>query len=341
MHIVNIMFSRGLGGIEQAFLDYCVALKARGHTVSAVCSPDAAVLGTLAQAGVPVLQLHNYNIWDVIARFRLRRHLKKLKPDAVIGHGMRAYGLGRVATRGWCKMVGITHNYSTKRLVDADAIIAITRPLQQKLRDEGLSSERIFAIPNMAPCGEKLTRQPWRTPPVIGSMGRFVKKKGFDVYIEALALLKARGYSFRAVLGGEGEEGEALKKLAGERGLDDQLEFTGWVKDKAQFFDGIDIFCLPSLHEPFGIVLLEAFAHCVPVVSSDSEGPADIISPDTDALLVAKNDAAAMANALAKLLDSPQLASQLADNAYVKIRDHYAMQPVGAQIEAALLKITG
>ena len=119
-----------------------------------------------------------------------------------------------------------------------------------------------------------------------------------------------------------------------------KLAFTGWVENKHDFFQGIDLFCLPSLHEPFGIVLLEAFCHGVPVVSSDSEGPTDIIAPDVDALLVKKNDAAALADALERLLADPERAQMMAQNAYQKVVAKYDMKAVAAQIEDALQKIT-
>jgi len=340
MHIVNIMFSQGLGGIEQAFLDYCKALSSRGHRVTAICAPGAAVEAALIDAGIETVALGNKGLYDIMASYRLGGVLKKLQPDAVIAHGMRAYGHARRATRRVCPLVGVTHNYSTKRLHNADAVFATTRPLHHKCVEEGVAPERVFDIPNMIDCpAVPPERAPWRQPPMIGSMGRFVAKKGFDIYIEALGLLKAAGYNFQAVLGGAGQEGAYLTQRIADLELGDVLTLAGWVEDKEKFFAGIDIFCLPSLHEPFGIVLLEAFAHKVPVVSSNSEGPQDIVIPNMDAVLVEKNDPPALATALGALLDDPHAALRMADHAFAKARSIYTMDAVALRMETALQKI--
>ena len=340
MHIVNLMFSRSSGGIEQAFLDYCQGLAARGHRITAIASPGAAVLPELARLGITTVTLKNLNMWDPIASWRLRRIMRRLAPDAAIGHGIRAYTLGHRAAHGICPMIGVTHNYSTRRLQSADAVFAITSQLRDRVIGQWVEAERVYFIPNMVQCVPLPARPPRRYPPVIGSMGRFVTKKGFEVYLDALSILHQRGVGFAAVLGGQGELDESLRAYSTQKGLGDVLRFTGWVEDKDAFFAGIDIFCLPSLHEPFGIVLLEAFSHGVPVVSSDSEGPTDIIAPDVDALLVKKGDALALADALEKLLADPERAQIMAQNAYQKVMTKYDMKAVAAQIEEALQKIT-
>lgn len=339
MHIVNLMFSRGSGGIEQAFLDYCQGLAARGHRVTAIASPGAHVLPELEKLGVQVVTLKNYNMWDPIASWRLKRIMRALAPDAAIGHGIRAFTLGRRTTHGLCPMVGVTHNYSTRRLQSADAVFAITSQLRDRVISQWVEGDHVYFIPNMVQVGQVASRPERRYPPVIGSMGRFVPKKGFEVYIDALAILQKRGVAFAAVLGGEGDLADGLREHSAKKGLAGLLRFTGWVEDKAAFFSSIDIFCLPSLHEPFGIVLLEAFAHGVPVVSSDSEGPSDIIAPGVDALLVKKGDAQSLADALEKMLTDPERAQIMAQNAYQKVVAKYDMKAVCAQIEDALQQI--
>lgn len=339
MHIVNILFARGNGGIEQAFIDYCEALRDRGHRVTAIIAPGAAVSASLAALSITVMTLRNFNEWDFIASFRLRKWLQELNPDAIIAHANRAYVLANRANAGRFPLIGVAHNYSTSRYRSAEALFTTTTDLSQHLIAQGIAQERIYLIPNMVRCHELPQRLPRNTPPVIGAMGRFVAKKGFDVYLEALSLLRDRGYKFRAVLGGIGAEDSRLRALSVKLGLDELLTFVGWVEDKRAFYSSIDIFCLPSFHEPFGIVLLEAFTYGVPVVSTDSEGPHDIITPNYDALLVKIRDAHALADALARLIENEQLSKELAANAFAKAKMRYAMDVVAERIEQAILQI--
>ena len=121
-----------------------------------------------------------------------------------------------------------------------------------------------------------------------------------------------------------------------EKGLESQFEFSGWVDDRKAFYTGIDIFCLPSLHEPFGIVLLEAFAHGAPIISTNSEGPKDIITPNYDAIIVEKGSAQQLATALEQLLRDPALCDKLAANGFAKVKTRYSLDVVSTQIETAL-----
>src|SRR5262249_15023020 len=156
---------------------------------------------------------------------------------------------------------------------------------------------------------------------IIGTRGRFVAKKGFDVFITALARLRQSGVGFHAILAGDGPERGALERLAAELGLSDVLRFPGWVTDKAAFFSGIDVFCLPSLHEPFGIVLIEAMAHARPIVAADSEGPMEILRDGDDAIIVPRGDPDRLAKALATLSADSDRAARLAAHAYQHVRE--------------------
>ena len=317
VHIVNIMFARGGGGIEQAFVDYCEGLRGRGHKVTAIAYPGSVTHRQLLALSIPVVTMRNFSEWDFFAVWRLRKHLHLLKPDIVIAHANRAYSLASRANSGLFPLVGVAQNYSTRRFKTAGAMFTTTRDLINHLAaQEGIPESRIFHIPNMVRCHELPRHHERNRPPVIGAIGRFVPKKGFGVFIEALRLLKERGYAFQAILGGSGAEERRLKDQAKKAGLEEILSFPGWVQDKRQFYSHIDIFCLPSLHEPFGIVLLEAFTYGAPVVATDSEGPRDIITPNYDALIIEKGNAEALSSALARLLDDEKLANDLAANGF-------------------------
>lgn len=341
MHIVNIMFSLGTGGIEQAFVDYCEGLLKLGHELTAVTHPQAQVNAQLKALGIRPVTLRNMGEWDMLAMLRLRRKLRRRKPDIVITQTNRSFALGRFAARGLCPVVAVAHNYNDRasRFIHADAVFATTRDLISFVAGHKVPESRIYHIPNMVRCEQLPQRGARHNPPVIGAMGRFVKKKGFDIFIDALQLLKEQGYHFTATLGGDGDEKARLKKRARAAGLKQLLRFPGWVEDKKAFYTGSDIFCLPSLHEPFGIVLLEAFTFGTPVVATDTEGPRDIITPNFDALIVGKESAAELAAALARMLDDPALCERLAANGFEKAKSLYSIESVCGRIEKALAAI--
>jgi glycosyltransferase involved in cell wall biosynthesis len=358
LRVVNAMLGRGLGGLEQTLLDYGDALTLAGHEVHAVIHPDAAIRGALEARDTTWHPLPHLGAWDPFAVGRLRELLRTLRPDASFAHGNRAVrllsragfppaGLSRAGLSGAGRervgagpLIGVLQNYK----MHCGALTAACHPtqdLKRYARGQGVADEDLYHIPNMVRVPAAPPRRGVHAPPVIGAMGRLVAKKGFDVFIAALARLAAQGTAFRAVLAGDGEDAAALRRLAAENGLAQVLSFPGWVDDKQTFFDGIDIFCLPSHHEPFGIVLLEAMAQALPVVTTASEGPSEIVHDGVDAIIVATADPDALAGGLRLLLADEDRAARLGASAYRLVRDRYDLPRVAGCLDQALRDIVG
>lgn len=332
------MFGCGLGGIEQAFVDYTKALLVYGHKVTVLYHPDAQVSPQLQHMPIDHIAVRNRGLWDFFAVRRLRRMLEEAKPDVIIAHGNRAVSLLRKASKRTVPVIGVCHNYRYKRLIGCEALFTITEDLRHHVAASGQPEQSIYLVPNMImlPAGLEDTPKPWRPVPVIGAMGRFVHKKGFHIFLEALYKLKQQGVPFTAVLGGEGEEKQHLQALVEKYGLADMVIMPGWVEDKDKFFESIDIFCLPSLHEAFGIVLLEAFLHRVPIVSTATEGPREIIIPGETGILAPSDDALALANALREMVQQKWKADSMVTKAMVRLQETYSLHVVAEKIHRAL-----
>ena len=104
MRILNVMLGRGLGGLEQALLDYAVALTQCGHEVHPIIHPNAALRPGLEAKGATLHSLPHAGSWDPLAATRLRRLLRLLRPDISIAHGNRAVSLLRPI--GWLQLFG-------------------------------------------------------------------------------------------------------------------------------------------------------------------------------------------------------------------------------------------
>jgi glycosyltransferase involved in cell wall biosynthesis len=167
-------------------------------------------------------------------------------------------------------------------------------------------------------------------------MGRWVAKKGFLNFIEALSVLRARGGAFRALLGGGGEQEQAINAHITRYNLGNHITCVGWVTNKSAFFAALDVFVLPSHHEPFGIALIEAMSHAVPVISTDSEGPSEILHPDIDGVLVRKKDPEALADAIEKFLADPTRAAAMGQAGATLVAQEYSMGAMAKRLQTAL-----
>jgi glycosyltransferase involved in cell wall biosynthesis len=119
------------------------------------------------------------------------------------------------------------------------------------------------------------------------------------------------------------------------------VRFLGWIEDKQTFFGALDLACVPSREEPFGIVVLEAMAHGRAMIATDVAGPREIISHGIDGLLVPRAEPPALAAALASLLDDPARRRALAAAGLETVRRRFALPVVASQISTALRAVAG
>jgi glycosyltransferase involved in cell wall biosynthesis len=333
------MFGRKKGDIEQIFIEYIEELIDLGCEVEVLTYQDAAV-ADLLPSSVKINTITNFGQWDPVASWKLKKLTKELSPDIIIAHGNRAANLLSKSIID-VPVVSVFHNYNAKIISDCKNIIAITEDLRKLMIKKGIAANTVFTVPNSVALPEKKERKKIFSndnTPVIGAMGKFIAKRGFFSYLRALGILKDKGLEFKAILMGDGAEKEALKELAASINLENHLEFR-FEEDKNQFYDDIDIFCLPSLQEPFGVVILEAFTHGVAVVTTDTEGPIEIIKPHVDALVVNAGEDFALADAFEKLIRNPKFAERIAEAGYTKVATAYNKKIIGNKIHATLEQI--
>ncbi len=336
------MLGKGLGGIEQAFVDHLTAFDNLGHKSIGIISKGAKIRSKISPK-IKIKRIFNFGEWDIFATMRLRKIINKLSPDIIIAHGRRATKLVKRADKSTA-IVGVTHSYSMGHLLDLDYVLAITLDLKNNLISLGYDRTKIFHIPNMINVNsvdrdDAASQILFRKQPIIGAMGRFVKKKGFDLFIKALSILKDEHIDFHAVIAGYGEEESNLKALVKTLNLEEFISFPGWVTDKKDFFSSIDIFCLPSIHEPFGIILLEALCHNKPVVSFASEGPREIGSDNENMLFAELGNERDLAEKIKLLLTDKILASKLVSAGRNLVMTKYSSDVVQNALNMAVNQI--
>jgi glycosyltransferase involved in cell wall biosynthesis len=118
-----------------------------------------------------------------------------------------------------------------------------------------------------------------------------------------------------------------------------RIRFAGWYDDPNRFFQEIDILCMPSRQESFGLVLIEALAQAVPVVTSDAPGPFEIAAGGKNALVVPVENAPALAAAIAALIDDEERALRLGRQGQASVRLAYSFDVVARRLDDALTSL--
>ena len=155
-------------------------------------------------------------------------------------------------------------------------------------------------------------------------VGRFEERKGLIHLLKAYHRLRKRKVDARLLVIGGGSKAREYRRFIGLRGIRD-VEFLGRVDDeaKARYFASADIFCAPNTgQESFGIVLLEAMAAGVPIVASDNHGFKQVVQRNVQALLVEPRNPRALAAALYKLAQDPDLRHRMGEAGRERAQDY-------------------
>lgn len=131
------------------------------------------------------------------------------------------------------------------------------------------------------------------------TMGRFSSQKNQAMMLRAFAAFLEKGHDARLVLLGKGELEEALRGLARELGIENRVEFAGFVENVQDHLVNADVFLLSSAYEALPLAVLEAMAAGLPVISTDVGGVRDIVTDN--GILIPAGDTMAMASAMEKL----------------------------------------
>lgn len=159
-------------------------------------------------------------------------------------------------------------------------------------------------------------------PPTVVAAGRLSNQKGFDLLVDAFRPVAADHPRWRLDIHGRGPDEAALRARVHRHGIDRRVRLRGATADLDRAFDGASMFVLSSRFEGFGMVLVEAMARGLPVVSFDCPyGPAEIIRSPDEGVLVPPGDVAALAGAVSRLATDPARRRRLGAAARARAAD--------------------
>ena len=191
---------------------------------------------------------------------------------------------------------------------------------------------------------------PHRTdgPVRILSVGRFVEKKGFDVLVRALVVLEKMGCPFVCSIVGDGPLSDNIKKQTEQANIGNKIRFLGGLpqQEVKHLFEQSDIFVLPCVQAKSGdldgipVVLMEAMAIGVPVVSTTLSGIPELIHHDHNGLLSPPGDSDELVHQLRRLIDDPDMALRLAVQARKTIEQDFNIRKNAEKLSTCFQNIT-
>jgi len=342
--ILHAMLGKGLGGLEQVFLDYQPILETwaarRGGICAGVVRSGGAVARAQQERSPPLLSMPAHTDWDPLTLGAARRIVRAVKPAIILSHGQRPARLFEKAAPKDARLAICVHKPVFEIETARTDYICVGRHLADLAVERGISASRVHFVPNAVKIPAVLAQpfaEPGR-PPRIVAAGRLHPKKGFDVLVVAAALLRDRGLAFEVEIAGEGDERGKLESLIAEHGLLDRVRLVGW-RDASAFLATGDVFAFPSYQEGFPLVLLEAMAVGLPVAASAIPGPDEMIVERASGRLSPPGDAAALADALAGLIADPTASIAFGRKARAAVLAHYGPDSLARRLSAVVDEI--
>lgn len=221
------------------------------------------------------------------------------------------------------------HKWVTSRLdillgrLRQQAVVAVSSQLEQSLK--GLFPGKVYKIFNFVDLEEiQQSRLPsssqLRTDEnVLGIVGRLVPVKRMDLFIRTIALLQDQGHAIRGKVIGSGPLEEELKSLMKTLGIEDKIEFTGFVNPALREINQLDVLVMPSDHEGLPMTLLEAVSLGIPVVAHNVGGIPEVLAGWPRGGLVDEQSAPAYAKAVLSILSQASTSGTNSDQSPVDI----------------------
>jgi len=360
LHVINGEHYSGAERVQDLLAQY---LGPCGFDVGFACLKEGKFAALRRAQQAPLVELAMRSRFDLRPAQQLARLAKSEGYSIIHTHTPRAALVGRVAaalaglplvhhlhsptandsTRGW-------HNFCNARMEryavrGAAAIIAVSNSLAEYAVNQNFRVP-IHVVPNGVPSRGPL---PARTAPggqwTLGTVALFRPRKGLEVLLESLALLRSQGAAVRLRAVGEFETA-AYRKTIDEQvsklQIADLVDWVGFSNDVPAELQKLDLFVLPSLFgEGLPMVILEAMAAGVPLVATQVEGVTDAVRDGIDGLVVAPHDPSALAAAINRYVTGQVDWSRIRRSAHERQAEHFSAESMAAGTAEVYREVLG
>ncbi|ACV64789.1 glycosyl transferase group 1 [Desulfofarcimen acetoxidans DSM 771] len=368
LRVLHIIGGGEFGGAERHILNLCASLDSRKVAITVVCLFEEPFARMAKEIGVNVLVMPMRHKLDIGTLSRLTEVIKKNRPDLVHTHGVRANLLGRLAAKmaGVNRIVTTVHsllvrdypdfwsrlaNSWTERLTRGltDHFIAVSQGLKNALIADGIPENKITVIYNgldldrFRPCLPPGTYRHWlgyeEGVPLVAIVARLHSVKGHSFFLQAAAEVLKVIPRVRFLVVGTGPDEAVLKEMTAKLGLQEVVNFTGFITEIPDLMADMDVLVIPSLWEGFGLTAIEAMTVGLPVVATEVGGLPEVVRPGETGILVPSSDVPSLAKGIIWVLQHPKEASQMAENGRQIVSQQFSSKGMARKTELTYQKV--
>jgi glycosyltransferase involved in cell wall biosynthesis len=361
MHI-----AQAAGGVERYMIMLLENMNKSEYRNIVVCSYDFNIykLKDISEVIEQVKMHRKINLFkDVIAIHKVRRLIKKYKPDILYMHSSKAGMIGRLANLGLkTKVMYNPHGWAFNMRVSkikqkaialaekilsnfCNKIIAISDAEKESALSMGICSENkievIFSGIDIEKFKEitkgfTLTREMLgisKEAYVIGMVGRITKQKAPDTFIKAAVEIRKIITNAYFIIVGDGDEKKQLLKLINKNDMEENVLITGWVDNPLEYVRLFDIAMMLSRWEGFGLALTEYMISKKPVIATNVDSIPNLINHDINGYLVKVDDIKQIVDGVIKIHSNFEYKESLISNSFNRVIKKFNIKRVAKSHE--------
>ncbi len=352
--IGHLCTTLSFGGLEMNVLRLAGWMNERGHFNCIIGREKSPMLHHARDASLTIEAINpSIKYFDIFSAQRLHNIIDRHRLDCLLIHSSSDINLAVLAkrrSRNDVKLIYIQHMQIGMGKKDwlhtweYQQLHAWVTPLQMLrenvLRFTRMKPDRIHIIPFGIDLSQFKTdavsktdaRRRLALPPdafICGVVGRLDYGKGQEHLIRAISLLKAQGIDVHALIVGDATKeekqnyGQHLVALVRSLDLADRIHFHPFEKDIVSAYSTMDIFCLTSISETYGMVTIEAMAMQLPIVATNSAGTPGIIHDGVNGLLIPPQNTEALAEAIVTMKAQPKIAREYSIRARTDVEERF------------------
>lgn len=360
MKILHLIYTRAISGAEKYLLDLLPGLKQQGIECEFMCvgpKKNEQLLKSycdqmlaLGIKSTLILKANNFQYFSIaktINHYVVKNNIQIIHSHLIIGDMLAAI-IKRFYNNS-IRLFSTKHGYQEKYLINygkgkkkipygvyyffskliinkIDENITISKAIADMFCTLQLGKKKMKFLHhgvNVKETGEqKGITDPFQKLIVVG---RLAEMKGHKYLISALPLILKRFPRLTLLIIGEGKLKNELFNQAGNLGIAEHVEFTGFQKPE-NYTAQCQLMIVPSIFEPFGLVFIEAFALKIPVVAFNVGAGNEIIDNNETGILIPPFNIEALAEKIIYLLENPQERKRIAENAYHKYLNSFTTE---------------
>ena len=356
LSVLHIIEAPSWTGAMAQTLALAEGLRDRGHGVTLVCTSGSMLEARAREAGVDVIGADLRSELNPLVVGRLARLVLGRKVDIIHAHRAHAHSIGLLtaAVTGRPFIVSRRVSFRPKENLGSrlkyrsrvvTKIVAVSRAVKEVLVDYGVDSSKVAVVYSGTDTGRfrddldgSGIREEFGVPervPLVGKVANFYHGwKGHDTFLDAAALLLEEVPEAHFLLAGHNTDGEKMRALVEERGLEERVHLAGRRDDVPEVLAALDVSVnSPRAGEGLSGAIRESLAVGRPVVATDVGGNRELVRDGETGLLVPPDDPRALADAIARLLAERAFADRLARAGARFVRENLTVERMVDEIE--------